>query len=261
LLKSFFENLKKIFNRRIISNTIPAEILSKIESLQEKLGFNIEDRAYFVKAITHRSYLEINPGLEKSNERLEFLGDAVLNMIVGAYLFENYVEEEEGFLTKARSSLVNRERLYMTAENLGLKNYLMYNHRYIGDSFEGLKTILADSLEAIIGAIYIDKGLQEAEKFVLNNIVYPYEEDESFLVDKNFKGQLLEFTHSKKMDPPRYVVTKMEGPEHKREFTIEVHIGDLLYGTGMGRSKKSAEQEASRQAISSLRSKNKNISS
>lgn len=259
MFKDFFENLIKIFKSGK-KKSLQKEILVKLESLEKVLGFNIDNSSYFIKAITHRSYLELNPELEKSNERLEFLGDAVLNMIVAKYLFEIYMNEGEGFLTKVRSSLVNRDRLYVTAERLKLKNFLMYNHKYLGDSLEGLKTILADCLEAIIGAIYLDQGIETAESFILDNLIYPNEEDRGFLIDKNYKGQLLEYAHSKKMDLPRYVVTKVEGPEHKRVFTIDVYIGDKNYGTGKGGSKKSAEQDASKIALSNLKSDcNRNI--
>ena len=131
----------------------------------------------------------------------------------------------------------------------------MYNHKYLSDSVEGLHTIMADTLEAVIGAIFLDKGLTKAEEFVLEHIVYLYEDDESFLIDKNYKGQLLEYTHAKRLEQPSYIVTKIDGPEHKREFTIEVYIGSTLYGVGKGRSKKSAEQDASRLAISRISSK------
>jgi ribonuclease-3 len=227
---------------------------TKLESLEKVLGFKIHNPSYFIKAITHRSYLELNPDLEKSNERLEFLGDSVLNMIVAKYLFKIYSNEEEGFLTKVRSSLVNKDRLYITAEKLQLNNYVMYNHRYLGNSLEGLKTILVDCLEAIIGATYLDQGIDATEIFILENLIYPNEEDRSFLIDNNYKGQLLEFTHSKKMDVPRYHVTSIDGPEHKREFTIDVYIGNKAYGSGKGSSKKAAEQDASRIALSKLKS-------
>lgn len=255
MFKYFFENLKKIFKHSNHKISFNHEILQKVESLQNRLGFKSGNIDYYIKAITHRSFLELNPELEKSNERLEFLGDSVLNMIVAGYLFENYSDEEEGFLTKARSALVNRDRLYQTADKLRLNEYIMYNHRYLSDSIEGLHTIMADTLEALIGAIYLDQGLDKAEEFVLNNIVSLRENDESFLIDKNYKGQLLEYTHAKRLEQPRYVVTNIEGPEHKREFTIEVYIGTQVCGVGKGRSKKSAEQDASRIAITRIRSK------
>jgi ribonuclease-3 len=256
LLKYFFENLRQIFKDKFKrGNQLQKEILDKAEALEKLLGFSFNDKLLFVKAITHRSILELKPELEKSNERLEFLGDSVLNMIVAAYLFNSYSSEGEGFLTKARSSLVNRDRLFSVAEKLNLKNYVLFNQRYLNNSVEGLQTILADCLEAVIGAIYLDQGLNSANKFVLNNIIYPYEEDGSYLIDTNYKGQLLEYTHLKKLDTPKYKVVSIDGPEHNREFTIEVFVGDDFLGIGKGRSKKIAEQNASRIAIQRLKEK------
>ncbi|MEW6195889.1 MAG: ribonuclease III [Bacteroidota bacterium] len=254
MLSLIFERLKKLFKNKKISSTLfRDEILITLNTLQKILDFQISNPTLYVKALTHRSYLEINPELGKSNERLEFLGDSVLNMIVANYLFVNYDEEGEGFLTKARSALVNRERLFIAAEKLALENIILYNQRYLGDSKEGLQTVLADTVEALIGAIYLDKGLEIAEKFVLKWLVLPYEEDESFLIDTNYKGQLLEYAHAKKMELPVYKVIKIDGPEHKREFTIEVYVGDKMLGIGKGKNKKSAEQNASKIAINNLK--------
>jgi len=253
LFKKILSRLFSFKNRRS-AESYRQELQSKIKLLEPLLGFTIEDGSFYLKALTHRSFLEIHPDLEKSNERLEFLGDAVLNMIVAEYLFINFPEEEEGFLTKARSALVNRDRLHETAINLNLKSYLLYNNKYLGGSLEGLQTVLADAVEALIGAIYLDKGLEIVEKFVHKFVILPYEENGMFLVDTNYKGQLLEYTHSKKLDTPRYVVTKIDGPEHKREFTVEVIIGNVTYGIGKGRNKKTAEQNASCNALKFIQS-------
>lgn len=251
--------LKKLFTKLIFNLTKKLKLkllfqnLIDVNSLESLLGFKIKNEIIYLKALTHRSFLEIHPELEKSNERLEFLGDAVLNMITAHYLFENFLDEEEGFLTKVRASIVNRYRLYEVSEKIQLKKYLLFNHRYIGDSEDGFKTVLADALEALIGAIFLDRGLKAAENFVLNNIIYPYEENQEFLIDTNYKGQLLEYTHANKLDSPKYVVVSIEGPEHKKEFTVDVYIGNEKLGTGKGKSKKSAEQNASRNALLKLK--------
>lgn len=251
----FLDRLLKVFTRRnALSNHQFEKLFRKnLTILESTLGFSIRNKNYYIKALTHRSYLELYPELKKSNERLEFLGDSVLSMVVGKYLFENYPDEEEGFLTKSRSLLVNRERLADAAEEIGLQNFILYNKKYIRDSVEGLQTILADGLEALIGAIFLDKGLKRAEEFIITQIVQPLEEDDAFLVDTNYKGQLLELTHLEKLKPPRYVVRKEIGPAHKKEFTIEVYVGDDLLGVGFGKNKKSAEQEASRVALEKIK--------
>lgn len=232
------------------------QLLKNIKALEPLLGFSVDDYHYYLKALTHRSFLDVMPDMEKSNERLEFLGDSVLNMVVADYLFQTYTQAEEGFLTKARSALVNRDRLYSTAEKLNLKNYLLFNQKYLGDTVEGLQTVLADAVEALIGAIYLDKGLRHTEKFILKWIVLPQDDNESYLVDTNYKGQLLEYSHSKKLTSPNYVVTNIEGPEHKREFTVAVYLDDELYGIGKGRSKKIAEQNASYDALQKINHNN-----
>jgi len=183
------------------------------------------------------------------------LGDSVLSMIVAKHLFENFPDEEEGFLTKSRAALVNRERLYLAAQEMGLENIILFNEKYLRDSIEGIQTISADGLEALIGAIFLDQGLSKTKDFVLERIIKPYETDQNFLVDTNYKGQLLEFAHSKKLPHPRYVIRSEEGPPHKKEFIIDVFLGDELFGTGFGRNKKSAEQEASKDALPKLKMK------
>lgn len=251
---NFFERLLNLFkNKKLYNFSNRNEILLNLESLQKILGYKITDPTLYIKALTHRSYLEVNPELEKSNERLEFLGDSILNMIVAEYLFTNYNFESEGFLTKARSALVNRERLILAAEKISLQKIILYNQKYLGDSIDGLQTVLADSVEALIASIYLDKGLETAERLVLKWLVIPYEDDESFLIDTNFKGQLLEYAHAKKLDIPVYKVINIDGPEHKREFTIEVHIGNRIMGVGKGKNKKSAEQNASKIALNNLK--------
>ncbi len=242
--------LKKFLKKDNI-NILFKHLIDK-KSLESLLGFKIKNKIIYLSALTHTSFLELHPELEKSNERLEFLGDSVLNLVVAKYLFENYSEEGEGFLTKARASLVNRNRLYDISEKIGLKNFLLYNEKYIGENEEGFKTILADTVEALIGAIFIDKGFKTANKFILKNIILPYEKSHDYLIDTNYKGQLLEFTHANKLDTPKYVVISEEGPQHKKEFTVEVYIGSEKFGTGKGKNKKAAEQNASKIALSQL---------
>jgi ribonuclease-3 len=227
------------------------QVLHKIKLLEDIVGYKIRNKSLFVKALTHRSFLEIHPDLIKSNERLEFLGDSVLSMITAKYLFENYSDEGEGFLTKARASLVNREYLITIAEEIGLDNIILYNQKYIRDSAYGLRTIMADGIESLIGAIFLDKGLTVTTRFIEKRIIKT-SVDDFFFVDTNFKGQLLETSHARKLPPPCYKLREEVGPAHKKLFTIEVYIGDDLYGVGSGTSKKSAEQKASKEALEKL---------
>jgi ribonuclease-3 len=249
LFNDLLNKLYFFFRKKYFNDDLESTYLRSYSKLVKVLGFRPSNKSLFWKALTHSSYIEMNPLVTKSNERLEFLGDSVLNLIVAQYLFEIFPNEEEGFLTKSRATLVNRERLYNAAEDFGLEEMLLYNKSYIKDSAEGLQTIIADGLEAIIGAIYLDQGLNTAKIFIMKHIVSPFEEDESFLIDKNYKGKLLEYTHSQKLPSPKYIVFSETGPPHQREFVVNVFIGDELLGTGYGKSKKSAEQEASKIAM------------
>jgi len=244
-----FEKLFISFRKnRKIENVSEYET-DKLNKLAAKLNLQFNNPILFAKALTHRSYLERTTELSKSNERLEFLGDAVLGMVVAEILFTKFQDKDEGFLTKTRSHIVDRNALYESAERLNLKKYLLYDKRFIRSSEEGIKTILADCLEALIGAIYIDQGIDKAEKFTIKWIVKPNMDSGNYQVDNNFKGQLLEYTHSKKLAPPEYVIVSSEGPDHDKEFIVEVHINNSIHGTGKGRNKKSAEQEAAKHTL------------
>jgi ribonuclease III len=249
----FFDRLVGSLRRNNSSDSIERSelVLQKLKLLETVLGYSIRNRSLYIKALTHRSFLEMYPDLIKSNERLEFLGDSILSMVIANYLFKNYSDEGEGFLTKARASLVNREYLITVAEEIGFDNIILFNQKYIRDSVYGLKTIMADGLEALIGAIFLDKGLTVVTNFIDKRIIKT-SVDEIFFIDNNFKGQLLETAHARKLQPPRYRLKDEIGPAHKKLFTIEVYIGDDLYGIGSGTNKKSAEQEASKAALEKL---------
>ncbi|MEW5844277.1 MAG: ribonuclease III [Bacteroidota bacterium] len=253
---SFFHRIIGLFkqNKHISDKQLHILIQIRIRQLEKILQYQIVNQSYYIKAITHRSFIELYPDILKSNQRLEFFGDSVINMIVAQYLFYNFPEEEEGFLTKARASLVNKERLYEAAKELKLDEVILYNAKYLKDTVLGLQSILADAYEALTGAIFLDKGLKKAEEFVHKSVIEPSEDDESFLADKNYKGQLLEYTHAHRLQSPRYIIRKEVGPAHMKEFTIEVFISDESYGFGSGNSKKIAEQNASKTALEKLNS-------
>ena len=250
-----FYRINAFVQNKKLQLVLDERFLANLNDLERLLGFKIYNQSYYLKAFTHRSYLEQFPQLKKSNERLEFFGDSVLNMIVAKYLFDTFSSASEGFLTKSRASMVNRFRLYDAASEIGLNKFVLFNEKYLRGSHEGFQTIMADALEALIGAIYIDRGLKAAEEFVHKFIIKPFEEDDSFIADTNFKGQLLEFTHAEKLSPPTYVVVKEEGPSNNKSFVIDVYIGEQFGGRGTGKNKKMAEQEASRNALQKMNPK------
>lgn len=244
-----------IKNHFKIKSSFTADLVlseDKIKKLEELIGQEIGNIEYFVQALTHRSFLEVSEEHNISNERLEFLGDSVLNLIVGEFLFKEFKENDEGFLTKARANLVNRNVLADTAQKINLGDLLLIN-KNISSSFElGSKTILADAFEALIGAVYLDKGFETAKQFILNYLLRPQLQEGSHLTDENYKSQLLEYIQANKLDLPQYIVTKEEGPHHDKTFTIKVYVGTKELGTGMGKNKKSAEQNAAKEALENL---------
>lgn len=233
---------------------IIAKFLSpdKIIQLEKVLGFQIHNKSYYIRALMHRSFLENLEANDDSNERLEFLGDSVLSLVVAEYLFNNFPDKDEGFLTKVRAKLVNRVALSDSAELLGLQKYILVSRNLSNKFTVASKTVLSDALEALIGAIYLDHGLQECKRFIQRILIDPHIKEGEYLIDENFKSQLLEYAQATKHDIPSYKVLAEDGPQHERIFTIEVTIGNQIKGVGKGSNKKSAEQEAAKDALSKI---------
>ncbi len=224
----------------------------KFSELESVTGVPIKDKSYYIQALMHRSFLEQNPNFAVSNERLEFLGDSVLNLTVAEYLFEVYPEEDEGFLTKVRAKLVNRIALAEGAERIGLSRFLLVSKNLSSTFTYGSRTVLADAFEALIGAVYLDNGLEGARSFIQKNLIEPSARQGGHLIDENYKSQLLEYAQANKFENPMYSVIHEEGPQHNRLFTVQVEINGESYGTGKGRNKKSAEQNAAHAAMTKI---------
>lgn len=203
----------------------------------------------FLQALLHRSYLQFLEIPLNSNERLEFLGDAILNFVVAENLFITYPDMEEGELTKLRSRLVNRKILAQRAKDLHLSDYLLLSSSAAQSIDSGSESIIADAVESVIGALYLDGGFGVAQKFIYSMLLKNTEVFNSAMADDNYKSTLLEYVQARSLGIPRYSVKHEEGPEHDRRFTIEVSIGTKSYGRGFGRSKKEAEQAAAAQAL------------
>ena len=242
----FFKTQKKDRTPSEILNSFPEENFKKLESI---IGSPPVNKQIFLEALIHRSYLEENDQLNSSNERLEFLGDSVLNLAIGEYLFKNFPNEEEGFLTKVRAKLVNRNALSYTADHLHLGDLLILSTNVPKSVAHGSKSILADALEALIGALYLDKGLESCKKFIQKNILEPALKNGEYLVDENYKSQLLEYAQANKLDVPVYQIISEEGPHHDKTFTAEVIVEGRVLGNGKGKSKKEAEQNAAKVAL------------
>jgi ribonuclease III len=216
---------------------------------EQLLGYHPKNWNLFYESLLHRSYLQYLSPNVKSNERLEFLGDAILNFLVAEYLYRLYPSMEEGDLTKVRSRLVNRKSLAQRAKDLRLSDYLLLSSSALQSVDSGSDSILADAFEAIIGALYIDGGLSPARDFVSRSLLSSNSILNSALTDDNYKSALLEYSQARSLGVPRYSILREDGPDHDRRFTIEVFLGAESLGTGTGKSKKDAEQAAAAQAI------------
>lgn len=232
-----------------------SELYSKIDlnQFESVLHYHIRNRDLFLQAMLHRSYAQFaaTPGLQ-SNERLEFLGDSVLNMVVAERLFTTYPEAEEGKLTVLRARLVNRKALVHYAKNIHLRDFLLLSNSASQAAEKGTETIIADAYEAVIGAIYLDGGLREAKQFVHRQLVSALESGLLHEADENYKSALLEYAQANGKAIPHYTILKEDGPDHDRTFTVEVTVGDGLSGVGTGKNKKEAEQAAAENALSQI---------
>ncbi len=221
---------------------------------EQLLGHHPKNWNLFFESLLHRSYLQYLDPQVKSNERLEFLGDSILNFLVAEYLYRLYPSMEEGDLTKVRSRLVNRKSLAQRAKELRLSDFLLLSSSALQSVDSGSDSILADAFEAIIGALYIDGGLSPARDFVSRSLLSDSSILNSALTDDNYKSALLEYSQARSLGVPRYTILREDGPDHDRRFTIEVFLGAESLGTGTGKSKKDAEQAAAAQALERINS-------
>lgn len=201
------------------------------------------------QAFTHRSWVNEHKGVRESNERMEFLGDAILEFIVSKEIYNNFPDKEEGYLTALRANLVNTHALSEVAERLGLGPKLFLSKGEEDGGGRSNSSLLADTVEAIIGAIFIDRGMSEAEKFVQENVLVSTE-DKAAKPLKDFKSRLQEMVQAKGFSAPKYQVVEESGPDHDKKFVIEVIVGGESWGRGEGKSKSSAEQNAACQVVS-----------
>ena len=252
LLTWLFKKLKQKEEEKSSQDISSIFTPEKFKKLEKLTGSPINDSSYYLQALMHRSFLEQNEEYDVSNERLEFLGDSVLSLIVAEYLFDEFPEKDEGFLTKVRAKIVNRLALADAAEKINLAEFLLVSKNISNSFANGSKTILSDALEALIGAVYLDNGLDSAKIFIQKILIQPNLKEGLYLIDENYKSQLLEFAQANKMESPTYNVIKEEGPQHNRLFTVKVSIGDTDYGVGKGKNKKSAEQKAAQEALEKL---------
>jgi ribonuclease-3 len=199
-------------------------------------------------ALTHRSWVNENPGQRGNNERLEFLGDAILEFIVSEALFRKFNQEEEGFLTALRAKLVNTVDLAKVANSLEIGKYLYLSKGEEEGGGRENPSLLADTVEAIIGALFLDGGLKKVKQFIDQNILNDLTEKAKQPL-KDAKSLLQEIVQSKGFSTPKYQVLAEEGPDHAKTFTIQVLVDDTSVGVGTGKNKSEAAQNAAKSGL------------
>ena len=227
-----------------------AEEQRAVDEFSRHLGVTLNQPELMRLALTHRSFLHINSGSSsESNERLEYLGDSVLGLVCSEWLYRNRPNEHEGQLTKTKSLLVSKAILSRRALAMGLGRFVLLSHSEVESGGRQRLSILADTFEAIIGAIYIDQGIEASRQFITTWLL---NEANGIIADKrhtNYKSLLQEYVQSNFHTHPVYRIRSETGPDHLKIFTVEVMVGSRVLGEGRGQNKKEAEQAAARDAL------------
>jgi ribonuclease III len=227
------------------------------EFAREKLGFEFENIDYLITALTHRSYVnEHKKSVSEHNERLEFLGDAVLELVVTDFLYRNY-SEPEGILTSWRAALVRTESIGAAGERLDYEQLVRMSRGEKHGSSRARQQILANAFEAVIGAIYLEKGYETAERFIEEHILSKLEDILTSGSWRDAKSHLQEVSQRTDGHTPLYKVLTEEGPDHDKVFTLGVYVGSKLMGKGTGHSKQVAQQQAARMALDAYKKRTK----
>ena len=215
----------------------------------QKLGLTFNNLDHFIEALTHRSYLNENRGAGSHNERLEFLGDAVLELAITRFLYEKFPESAEGELTAYRAALVNTYSLAETAKQIGLNDMLLLSKGEKKDTGRARDIILANAFEALLGALYLDQGYEAADDFVARHLHPKIETVIATRAYQDAKSQFQELAQDKKGVTPTYKTLAEVGPDHDKHFTVGVFLGTGKIAEGTGKSKQEAEQSAAQAAL------------
>ena len=217
-----------------------------------RLGLTFKDPRLLVRALTHRSYLNEHPEALEDNERLEFLGDAVLDFLVGEWLYHRFPEMPEGDLTRLRAALVCRDQLAAFACQIGLQHALLLGHGEAANGGRDRPTTLSATFEALVGALYLDQGLEAVQRFMLPLLEPAIKRILEARLDEDPKSRLQEWAQAQGYRTPTYHILEVRGPDHAREFDIEVRIEGRPYGRGKGPSKREASKAAAADALRKL---------
>ena len=218
----------------------------------QRAGLGFKNIALLTRVLTHRSFINENPDALEDNERLEFLGDAVLDFIVGAWLYNRYPEMTEGDLTLVRTALVRTEQLAAFGQKIDLGRAMRLGQGEIVSGGRSRRTLLCAGFEALVGGIYLDRGVKAVEEFFEPHI---QEAIEGILVDghpRDPKSLLQEWTQARSQEPPVYQTVREFGPDHEKVFEVNVSVNGLVYGIGIGNSKREASKLAAQEAMDKL---------
>ncbi len=225
--------------------------MSKFKALEDALNYSFKQDNLITEALTHKSYKK-----PYNNERLEFLGDAVLDLIVGEYLFKKFPKEDEGLLSKIRASLVNEKGFTKLALNINLGDSIFISLAEENNGGRTKPSLLSNAFEAVIGAIYLESGLGVTSKIAIDLIEKSYKSIDLNSLSKDFKTTLQELTQADFGETPNYKMVRAFGPDHKKEFEIAVELQNRIIASAIGRSKKEAQQKAAYIALKKLKGEN-----
>ncbi len=223
--------------------------MPSLADLQQQAGITFRNEGLLYRALTHRSYLNEHSQETEDNERLEFLGDAVLDFLVGAMLYNRFPEMQEGQLTRLRASLVRTEQLAELARQIGIGQHIRLGKGEDEAGGREREALLCDVFEAILGGLYLDSGLEAVKEFVERLFLPVAAEIAREQTDIDAKSYFQEWAQSDLNFTPQYVTVSAEGPDHEKTFTVEVRVNGEIYGTGAGRSKQAAAQAAAMDAL------------
>ncbi len=227
----------------------PNDIIRNHIAIEERLRYTFKDKFLLALAFVHRSYVNENRTItELHNERLEFLGDSILGMLIAEYVYKHLPEKPEGELSYLRSRLVEAASCVVYVQKLRLEEFLLLGRGEKRNDGRGRESILADLFEAVIGAIYLDGGIQAARLFVFNNLAEEIQE----IIEQpehNWKALLQDYSQKRFQNPPRYELISETGPDHHKNFEIAVYVNNDEWGRGSGASKKEAQQLAAQRAM------------
>lgn len=227
---------------------------NQINELEKNIGIEFTKKELLETSVTHRSYLNEHRDVPEHNERLEFLGDAVLELIVSDYLFDEFPERAEGELTSFRSALVRTDSLAESARTLTLGKFLRLSRGEEDSGGRDKDYLLANAFEAVLGAIYLDKGYEEAKLFIYRTLIPKLGDIVEFRLDIDNKTRIQELAQSEYKATPTYEVINEEGPDHDKVFTVVVKIDNKIIGEGTGSSKQKAEERAAEVGIEYIES-------